>query len=59
METYILVDCWTINGVLDQCTASCKKSAIHTFTLRGWNIGDVLSEADYIAEQQQNAMELQ
>ena len=59
MEKFLLIDdCNGAIGILDSCLASSIKSAQNVFDSRGWVIGEVLSEADYIAERQQSQMEV-
>lgn len=59
MEKFLLVDdCSGTTGILDSCLASSTKQAQKIFDNRGWVIGEVLSEADYIAERQQSQMEV-
>lgn len=60
METWILLDSDSnYYTVLDKCLANSKKDAEQIFINRSWVIGDVLSEADYIAEHQLNILENQ
>ena len=56
METWLLIDDLD-NAIIDRCIASSRKSAQSIFDKRGYMIGDVLSEADYLNELQQNNME--
>lgn len=59
MEKFLLIDdCGETTGILDSCLASSTKSAQTIFDIRGWVIGEVLSEADYIHERQQSQMEM-
>lgn len=59
MEKFLLIDdCNGAIGILDSCLANSIKSAQNVFDSRGWVIGEVLSEADYIAERQQSQMEV-
>ena len=58
MEQWLLVE--DFNGkscVIDRCYASSKQSAQSQFDGEGWAIGKVISEADFLIELQQNAME--
>lgn len=55
MENFLLVDDVEI---LDICLSNSVKQAEKTFDNRGWVIGEVMSEADYIAERQQSQMEV-
>lgn len=58
MEKFLLVDdCGGTTGILDTCLASSIKSAQRIFDSKGWIIGEVMSEADYIHERQQSQME--
>lgn len=59
MEKFLLIDDYNgAIGILDSCLANSIKSAQNVFDNRGWVIGEVLSEADYIAEKQQSQMEV-
>lgn len=58
MEQWLLVE--DFNGkscVIDRCYASSRKSAQSQFDGEGWDIGEVISEADFLIELQQNTME--
>ena len=57
METWLLIDDLD-SSIVDRCLASSKKAAQSIFDNRGWMIGDVLSEADYLNELQQNKAEI-
>lgn len=56
METFFLID---EDSILDRCLASSVYNAERIFSAKGWIIGEVISEADYLAEKEQNNLELQ
>jgi len=45
--------------ILDKCFAYNKADADQIFCIRAWMIGEVLSTADYLIEQQQSAYEVE
>ena len=58
METWLLVDDFNGNtSILDRCFTSSKQKAQSIFDGDGWVIGEVISEADYLIELQQNQLE--
>lgn len=58
MENFLLIDDYQGHvAILDKCLTSSTKSAQQIFDNRGWVLGEVLAEADYIAERQQSQME--
>lgn len=54
-EIFFLMDG---SSIIDRCSAFSITFAQIEFSMRGWVIGDVLSEADFMYEQQQNTMEV-
>lgn len=54
MEKFLLVDDVKI---LDVCLSKSVKQAEKIFDNRGWTIGEVIAEEDYIAERLQSQME--
>lgn len=54
METFFLMD---ESFIIDRCLSKSITSAQIEFSMRGWVIGDVISEADYMAEKQLQAIE--
>jgi hypothetical protein len=60
METWLLVE--DFNGkscILDKCFTSSREKAQSAFGGDGWVIGEVISEADFLAELQLNSFESQ
>ena len=58
MEKWLLLD--DFNGhtiILSKCFASSKEDAQQGFINDGWVTGETISEADYLIELQQNALE--
>lgn len=47
------------NTILDRVTSNSKDNAEKYFIRKGWNNGEVISEADYINELELNAHEMQ
>lgn len=58
MEVWYLVEDDN-SVVLDRITTTSKEAAEKYFTNKGWVIGNVISEGDYIAEMQLNHHENQ
>jgi hypothetical protein len=55
MKEYLLVD---DKEILDVCLSNSVKQAEKTFDKRGWNIGEVISKEDYVAEMEQSYFEV-
>ena len=59
MENFLLIDDYQGHvTILDKCLASSTKSAQQIFDNRGWVLGDVIAEADYMHEMKQSQMEM-